>query len=73
MSERIKKINIKKPLNGKQYFRHIIYPNIKVSDRDIYLITRLGDRLDMLAQNFYKDSQLWWVISLANPNVLKKR
>ena len=58
-------------LNGKQYFRHIIYPNIKVSDRDIYLITRLGDRLDMLASHFYDNPDLWWVIASANPNVVK--
>ena len=72
MSSRVQKINIKSPINQKKYFRHVIYPSIKISERDIYIITRLGDRLDILAQSYYKDSQLWWVISNANPNILKR-
>ena len=26
-----------------------------------------GDRFDLLAQSYYSDPTLWWIISLANP------
>jgi phage tail protein X len=28
--------------------------------------TTQGDRFDVLAQQYYNDSSLWWVISIAN-------
>ena len=43
------------------------YPEIPNSSNDIYVITGAGDRLDMLAHQFYDDQSLWWVISIANP------
>jgi len=43
------------------------YPNIPLSFEDNYFITTEGDRMDILAQQFYKDSSLWWVIAIANP------
>ena len=33
---------------------------------DIYVYTTQGDRFDILAQQYYKDSSLWWIISIAN-------
>jgi phage tail protein X len=30
------------------------------------VITSFGDRLDLLAQQYYGDSTLWWIISIAN-------
>jgi len=45
--------------------------NIPVSEFDVYVITTVGDRLDLLAYQFYRDSTLWWVISMANNNVTK--
>ena len=42
------------------------YPEIPYSSNDIYVITGAGDRLDMLAHQFYNDQSLWWVISIAN-------
>ena len=49
-----------------QYYSNTIYPQIPVSNSDYYVITVLGDRLDLLAQNFYGDASLWWVIATAN-------
>ena len=40
-----------------------------MSNNDIYVITNSGDRLDILAQQFYGDSSLWWIISIANSNL----
>lgn len=51
---------------GSQYYTNNIYPDIPVANNDYYVITTLGDRLDLLAYDFYQDSSLWWVIASAN-------
>ena len=43
-----------------------IYTQIPKRDSDIYLITQAGDRLDLLATQFYNDPSLWWYIAQAN-------
>jgi len=45
------------------------YPEIPLSNNDIYVYTSRGDRFDILAQQYYQDSSLWWVISIANPSI----
>ena len=42
------------------------YSTIPQSDNDIYVITQAGDRLDLLASQFYGDVDLWWYIAKAN-------
>jgi len=42
------------------------YPSIPRSVNDIYVYTTTGDRYDILAQQYYNDSSLWWIISTAN-------
>ena len=51
---------------GTKLYRTNSYPEIKRSDQDLYVITQSGDRYDVLADQYYKDSTLWWVISSAN-------
>ena len=51
---------------GTQYYRPTYYPNITVTSQDSYIITKGTDRLDLIAQDFYGDSTLWWVIAAAN-------
>ena len=51
---------------GNPYYKGVYYPKIKLSQNDIYVITDQGDRYDLLAQQFYKDQSLWWIISIAN-------
>jgi hypothetical protein len=51
-------------------YQTVKYPEIPLSVNDIYVITTLGDRLDLLAQQFYNDSTLYWIISSANPDVV---
>ena len=51
---------------GKRYITNAIYPEIPLTEDDIYVITTGGDRYDTLAQQFYKDSSLWWIIASAN-------
>jgi nucleoid-associated protein YgaU len=33
---------------------------------DMYVITQEGDRLDNLANEYYKDPNLWWFIARVN-------
>ena len=56
---------------GKPYYKAKVYPNIPLSESDIYVITTVGDRLDSLAYTYYRDTSLWWVISAANNNITK--
>jgi hypothetical protein len=57
--------------NYRPYYKGKIYPNIPLSENDIYVITTVGDRLDSLAYNYYRDPTLWWVIAMANNNATK--
>lgn len=57
--------------DGRPYYAGKLYPNIPLSETDFYVITTIGDRLDYLAYTYYRDSNLWWIISVANNNVTK--
>lgn len=57
--------------NYRPYYKSKFYPNIPLSESDIYVITTVGDRLDSLAYSYYQDATLWWVISMANNNVTR--
>ena len=50
--------------------RSIRYPEIPLDVNDTYVYTTIGDRLDLLSQQFYGDVSLWWIIASANPDVL---
>lgn len=51
---------------GSIFYVNNIYPDVPLSENDNYVITTLGDRFDILANNFYGDSTLWWIIPAAN-------
>ena len=55
--------------DGQRYFKSRKYPPIPPAESDIYVVTVQGDRLDLLAYNYYNDASLWWVISMANNNI----
>tara|TARA_R100001443_G_scaffold51168_1_gene63161 strand:- start:4826 stop:5089 length:264 start_codon:yes stop_codon:yes gene_type:complete len=57
------KINKK---NNRRGYETTIYPKIEEKDSDMFFIAQQGDRLDLLAQRFYKDASLWWYIARAN-------
>ncbi len=50
------------------FLRTVKYPEIPETVNDIYAITTIGDRLDLLAQQFYADTNLYWIIACANPD-----
>jgi LysM repeat protein len=66
MASRYEDNQFQKLNDGRQVYRSRIYPNIPLSDNDIYIVTQQGDRLDSLAHQFYSDSSLWWIIATAN-------
>ena len=67
MSYRYQNIQIaKSSVSGSQYYLNNIYPDIPLSNEDNYIITTVGDRLDLLAFDFYGDTIFWWVIASAN-------
>ena len=59
-------------LNRKRTYRALKYPEIPLSIDDIYVITNDGDRLDLLANQFYQDVDMWWIIATANPGIVKR-
>lgn len=63
---RYSKIPKRKTPSGIEIYDTVKYPEVKVSDNDLYVITETGDRYDLLAQQYYGDSTLWWAISSAN-------
>jgi hypothetical protein len=62
---------ILKTPSGKPYYQGKLYPNIPLLPTDIYAIASVGDRLDYMAYQYYRDSELYWIISIANNNVTK--
>lgn len=71
MPKRYTKIRTTQTETGRRYKFNAIFPDIPEDERDIYVITTAGDRLDNLAQQYYGDSTLWWIISAANSNIDK--
>ena len=55
-----------------RFYKNIVYPQIPDSSKDIYVITTTGDRLDLLANEFYNDIKLWWVIAAANRDIIRR-
>tara|TARA_Y100000361_G_C11052710_1_gene286146 strand:- start:256 stop:561 length:306 start_codon:yes stop_codon:yes gene_type:complete len=55
-----------------RFYKNIEYPTIPVDITDVYIISRYGDRLDQMAYDFYQDSNLWWIISRANPGKISR-
>jgi len=66
MASRFKNIETQKLKDGRRVYRTKIYPNIPKSDKDIYIVTQTGDRLDSLSNQFYGNSSYWWIIASAN-------
>jgi phage tail protein X len=55
----------------KRFYETLLDPTIDKNSTDIYVITVIGDRYDLLAWQYYSDAELWWIISAANPELQK--
>ena len=47
-------------------YKTVRYNKPPVLPDDQYIITREGNRWDLLSHQFYNDISLWWFIALAN-------
>jgi hypothetical protein len=52
--------------NPKRYYATTTYPIFEPRETDIYIIAREGDRLDTLANQYYNNVNMWFVIARAN-------
>ena len=52
--------------DGFLKYQTTIYKKVPENNNDVYVITQQGDRLDLLANQFYGDSSLWWFIGHVN-------
>ncbi len=55
--------------NKRRYVQAGLLPTIAKTPEDTYVITTIGDRLDLLAHEYYKDSSKWFLIASANPDI----
>ena len=53
-------------VDGVEFFDLPEFPDLLVQADDLSYVVKAGDRIDLLAQQFYGDPVLWWVIALAN-------
>ena len=47
-------------------YETVLYPKIPLSADDIYIVTKVNDRLDLVAHEYYGDQRFWKVIARAN-------
>ena len=57
---------VRKDKNGTRYYKPTIVPNVPIKDSDIFVYPVYGDRFETIAQRYYNDSTLWWIIAKAN-------
>ena len=64
---RYKKTRILNDKNNERYSSTRTYKPIPKQDTDIYIIGKIGQTLINLADTYYDDVNMWWVIATANP------
>lgn len=52
--------------NSYSFFDVVAFPTIETQDDDRTHTVTSADRPDLLADRFYGDSRLWWVLAIAN-------
>tara|TARA_R100000479_G_C6356354_1_gene191239 strand:- start:462 stop:758 length:297 start_codon:yes stop_codon:yes gene_type:complete len=56
----------KKAPDGKTVYKSKRLKKIPLSNDDIYVASQTGDRLDLLANQYYGSPAYWWIIANAN-------
>lgn len=69
MNQRTELTGILKTKEGKQYFSSAIYPTLEENPNDIYVVTTMMDRLDLIADEYYGKPSYWIIIALANDGI----
>lgn len=57
--------------NKRQFYQSILDPSIDRSATDVYIVTKFGDRLDLLSWKYYGNAEYYFVILAANPDLRK--
>ena len=57
---------VRKKNTRKKQLDTTTYPKIPKTTNDIFVLSQVGDRLDILAHQFYGTTELWWYIANAN-------
>jgi hypothetical protein len=60
------KNNVFNRYDGKRVYRTTRYPKIPYNINDIYIVANETDYLDSVANKYYGDATLWWIIAQAN-------
>ena len=58
------------PFNLDDTFSGVRPRNIEMANGVVEHKISAGDRLDLLARNYYNDDRLWWRILDANPDII---
>lgn len=53
-------------VDGVEFWDTLTLPDSVPRPDDIQYIVKAGDRIDLLADLFYQDSAMWWVLAWAN-------
>ena len=52
--------------SGSRVYATTLYPEMPIENSDQFIYTKEGDRLDKLADKYYGDHTLWWILAKAN-------
>lgn len=63
MGKRLRNIDFKVTEERVLMKKETIFPEIPLSEDDIYIETVAGDRYDLLALEFYNDQELWFILA----------
>lgn len=53
-------------IDGVEFWDTLVLPDIVPRSDDVQHIVSSNDRIDLLAQRYYGDAGMWWVIAWAN-------
>lgn len=53
-------------IDGVEFWEMPEYPDILAANDDVIYQTMQTDRIDKIANKFYGNPELWWVIAIAN-------
>lgn len=51
---------------GVEFWDTLVLPDARTRQDDVQYIVASGDRIDLIADRFYQDARLWWVVAWAN-------
>ena len=66
MANRYNTSKILRDENGTRYLNRVEYPSIPIRDNDVFIRGVFGETFMNIANRFYQDKDLWWIISRAN-------